>query len=76
MRVFVEQLDCTGSGLCEDALPEVFALGDDALATVRDDAGELVPGGAGPNGIEIAEEYVARAADVAAMCPGACIRCL
>ncbi len=45
MKVWIEQEYCTGDGLCEDLCPEVFAMGDDGLAHVKD-GGTLLDGGA------------------------------
>ncbi len=36
MRVWIDQDQCTGSGMCEDATPDVFFLDDD-LAYVKED---------------------------------------
>jgi len=36
MRVTVDE-NCTGCGLCEDACPEVFKVGDDDMAKVKED---------------------------------------
>ncbi len=75
MRVFVDQLACTGSGLCELAVPEVFRLGDDGLATVLDGERVLPNGGADEGGVEVPDELVSEVQDAAAVCPGACIHC-
>jgi ferredoxin len=75
VRVFVDQLACTGSGLCELAVPEVFQLGDDGLATVLDGDRALPNGGADEGGVEVPEDLAAAVRDAAAVCPGACIYC-
>ena len=73
MRVFVDQVDCTGSGQCEGIAPEVFVVGDDGLATVIDpDLGPLPDGGAGA-GAEVPAVAEARGRDALDVCPGACI---
>ena len=75
MKVFVEQVACTGGGLCENAVPEIFLLDDNGLATVREGDRVLPLGGEDEGGVEVPEELVSAVRDAAAVCPGACIIC-
>jgi ferredoxin len=46
MRVWIDQSQCLNSGLCEETAPDLFTLGDDDLAYVKQDDGILAkPGG-------------------------------
>lgn len=83
MRVWIDQDQCTGSGMCEDTAPDVFWMGEDGLAYVKEEDqhfGETKqfgpemgqPGGSEglarvPAGQEQAVEEAARE------CPGECI---
>ena len=75
MRVRVDQFNCTGSGLCEGLVPEVFAMDGNGLSTVVNAAGELLPDGGGPEGVEVPAELAATVRDAADACPGRCIMC-
>jgi ferredoxin len=75
MKVHVDQFACTGSGQCENAVPEVFALGDDGLATVLNADGEMLPDGGAPDGVDVPAELVQAVLDAADVCPGRCIVC-
>ncbi|HTV10320.1 MAG TPA: ferredoxin [Acidimicrobiales bacterium] len=69
MRVWIEQDYCTGDGLCEELCPEVFQMGDDGLAHVREElaaAGEAL-------GREVPAESEAGVLDAQAQCAGECI---
>ncbi|GAA4548287.1 ferredoxin [Pseudonocardia xishanensis] len=74
MRIYVDQLDCTGAGQCEQLAPDVFALLDDGLATVRDADGEPMADGGAPSGAVVDASRTARVLDAIDVCPGACIR--
>jgi ferredoxin len=75
VKVFVEQFACTGGGLCEAAVPEVFVLDASGLSTVKDGDRVLAAGGEEEGGAEVPEELVTAVRDAAAVCPGACIIC-
>jgi ferredoxin len=75
MKVYIDQLDCTGSGQCELMLPEVFVVTDDGLATVKDATGAPVPAGAMDVGVEVPVGMESQVRDAADVCPGACIHC-
>jgi len=60
MKVWIEQSYCTGDGLCQELCPDIFELGDDGLA-------HLKQGQAVPNGLEDS------VLDARAECPGECI---
>jgi ferredoxin len=74
MRVKIEQIDCTGSGLCELSVPAVFTLDDDGLAIVRSD-GPMAPADVDADGAIIPDEFLSDVRSAAAACPGACILC-
>ena len=73
MKVWIDQDLCTGDGLCEEICPQVFTLGDDGLAYVKD--GDRVlddPGGAG--GVApVPSELDDAVREAAEECPGECI---
>ncbi|ODU04253.1 MAG: hypothetical protein ABS81_10890 [Pseudonocardia sp. SCN 72-86] len=74
MRIYVDQIECTGAGHCESIAPAVFTLGDDGLATVVDqDLGPLPDGGA-ELGVQVPPDLATAVADAVDVCPGACIR--
>lgn len=73
MRVFVDQLSCTGAGQCELIAPEIFVVGDDGLATVKDATGAILPDGGADGGVEVPAALEAQVRDAADVCPGACI---
>jgi ferredoxin len=69
MKVWIDQEQCTSSGLCEVISPEVFQIEDDGLAHLR--GGDAAAAGrrvyAVPAGLR---DVVQEAAD---QCPGECI---
>jgi ferredoxin len=75
MKVRIDQFNCTGSGLCEGLVPEVFAMDGNALATVVTAAGQVLPDGGGLEGVEVPPELAATVRDAADACPGRCIMC-
>jgi ferredoxin len=75
VNVYVDQLGCTGAGLCEGAVPEIFAMGSDGLATVVAPDGTYLPRGGAPEGVEVPPELVQAVRDAADVCPGRCIMC-
>jgi ferredoxin len=75
VKVHVDELGCTGGALCEGAVPEVFAMGPDGLATVVGPDGELLPNGGAPTGVEVPDDLVQAVRDAAEVCPGRCIIC-
>ena len=80
MKVWIEQDQCTGDGLCEEICPPVFGLADNGLAYVKGIGQTALcgPDGQpihkGPRGLvdvdPALEEAVAEAAEE---CPGECI---
>ena len=82
MRVWIDQDQCTGSGMCEDAAPDVFFLEDD-LAYVKEEAtifGEtkmfsprygLLAGMAGEARVPAGQEDAVL--EASKDCPGECI---
>jgi ferredoxin len=68
MKVWIDQEQCTSSGLCEVISPEVFQIEDDGLAHLR--GGDAAAGRrvyTVPAGLH---DVVQEAAD---QCPGECI---
>jgi ferredoxin len=74
VRVKVDQLDCTGSAMCELSVPEVFVLDSSGLASVRSD-GVLACASVTPDGVAVPVELEEAVRAAAAGCPGACITC-
>jgi len=74
VRVKVDQMDCTGSGMCELSVPEIFALDAAGLATVRAD-GLLTGAIVTVDGVAVPAELEDAVRAAAAGCPGACISC-
>lgn len=68
MKVWIDQEQCTSSGLCEVISPEVFALESDGLAHLRQ--GDSTPGQRTYTVPEPLQGQVQEAAD---QCPGECI---
>lgn len=71
-RVFVDQVMCTGAGVCVSIAPGIFVLDEGGLATVIADGSPLPDGGA-PGGVAVEGEGLALARDAQAACPGGCI---
>lgn len=72
MQVWIDQVLCTGDGLCEEIAPEVFTLLDDGLAYVKQSGQALTdPGGA--ESLAPVPEAMDDAVIEAAECPGECI---
>ena len=74
MRVKVDQLDCTGSAMCELNVPEVFVIDSSGLVSVRSD-GVLAGASVTPHGVAVPGELEDAVRAAAAGCPGACIGC-
>lgn len=72
MKVWIDQANCIGSGLCEAIQPLVFAIGDDGLARVRQGDQVLAPGP--DHQAAVPAEYEADARDASDSCPGGCIQ--
>jgi ferredoxin len=66
MKVWIDQDQCTGSGLCEAIEPSVFLLDAEGLATVRDGDTE--------DAVTVPPQYERQVEEAAQACPGACIR--
>lgn len=81
MRVWIDQDLCTGDGLCEEICPQLFFMGDDGLAYVKEadwsDAETKVDGEPrlqGSSGCaSIPAELLDAAVEAAEDCPGECI---
>ncbi|MQA87377.1 MAG: ferredoxin [Streptosporangiales bacterium] len=72
MKVWIDQEECTGSGLCELIEPEVFTLGDDGLAYVRE-GDRVLPGGAAGSAL-VSQECEDNVLEARQGCPGRCIQ--
>jgi ferredoxin len=72
MRVWIDQEECTGAGLCEVIEPSVFVIGEEGLALVR--SGDAVQP-AGPTGtVTVTPENEREVREASLACPGRCIR--
>jgi ferredoxin len=72
MKVWIDQDECTGSGLCEAIEPNMFVLDAEGLAAVRDGDAIAPPG---PDGtVTVLPEYDRQVLEAAQACPGGCIR--
>jgi ferredoxin len=73
MRIWIDQSRCQNSGLCEEEAPNLFAVGDDFLAYVRDGSQILnSPGGEGSQA-EVPDDLTELAEECARACPASCI---
>ena len=73
MKVWIDQADCIGSGLCQAIEPQVFAIGDDdGLARVRQGDRVLPPGP--DNRATVPAECEANVQDAVDSCPAGCIQ--
>jgi ferredoxin len=73
MRVWIDQARCQNSGLCEEEAPELFAIGNDFLAYVRDGDAVLESPGGEESQAEVPGHLVSTAEACAKACPAACI---
>jgi ferredoxin len=73
MRVWIDQSLCQNSGLCEEEAPELFAVGGDFLAYVRQDGKILNEPGGEESKAEIPDHLVTVAETCAKACPAGCI---
>lgn len=71
MRIWIDQSKCQNSGLCEEEAPQLFAIGEDFYAYVREDGKALEGGEAGRALVPEHLEELAEAC--AAACPAQCI---
>ncbi len=73
MKVWIDQDLCTGDGLCEEICPQVFTLGDDGLAYVKDD-GQVLDDPGGAEGLaKVPTDYEDAVREASEDCPGECI---
>ena len=72
IRVYVDQVLCTGSMVCEMVAPDVFIMDTEGLATVLAE-GIAQPGGGAPIGTVVPNDQVKLVMDAVATCPGGCI---
>ena len=71
LRVWIDQDECTGDGLCVQYAPEVFEFDVDGLAYVKDGADELQtePGAQ----VDVPQKLLQDVLNSAKECPGTCI---
>jgi ferredoxin len=72
MKVWIDQDECTGSGLCEAIEPSVFVIDAEGLAAVRDGDTVAPPGPEGT--VTVSPEYERQVLEAGQACPGCCIR--
>lgn len=75
-KVWIDQDLCTGDGLCTELAPDIFEMGDDGLAYVKDENGvydgENLPAGA--KGLaQFAMGDFETVFEASEECPGECI---
>jgi ferredoxin len=80
MKVWIEQDQCTGDGLCEEIAPTVFGLHDDGLAYVKGVGQSALcgedgtPVNKGTKGlVAVSTELEAAVTEAEGECPGECI---
>lgn len=73
MRMWIDQSKCQNSGLCEEEAPQLFAIGDDFLAYVRQGSDVLDEPGGEAGQAEVPEDLTELAELCARACPAACI---
>jgi ferredoxin len=78
MRIWIDQDECTGDGLCEDVCAIAFEVGEDGVAHVREDAkyyGEhrLFGPGRADGKARVPADWEEAAVEAAETCPGECI---
>ncbi len=74
LRVWIDQEECTGDGLCVEYAPEVFEFDVDGLAYVKNAEDELLdPAGAQA---DVPAKLVLDVVNSAKECPGTCIHVL
>lgn len=74
LRVWIDQEQCTGDGLCVQYAPEVFEFDVDGLAYVKNDADELLTGPGAQ--ADVPAKLVLDVVNSAKECPGTCIHVL
>jgi len=70
MRVWIEQRECVGNGICEEMCPEVFYLDGD-IAYVLDGDQALPDGQAGT--LTVPYDLEEKVIEAAEECPAGCI---
>ena len=70
MKVWIEQHECVGNGVCEEVCPEVFHF-DGTLAFVKVDGRLLPQGRAGT--ADVPDDLIDRVIEAAEECPPGCI---
>ena len=70
LNITVNQRLCIGNGVCAEIAPEVFVLGDDDLAYLRDADGRVLPGGAS---VVVPQHLGAAVLEACDECPAGCI---
>ena len=77
MKVWIDQDLCTGDGICVEIVSDVFFMGDDGLAYVKDIdevANPKEPLKKGAEGLAaVPDDRLEEVVDAAEECPGDCI---
>ncbi|MEV7109899.1 ferredoxin [Streptomyces anulatus] len=73
MRIWIDQSKCQNSGLCEEEAPELFSIGEDFLAYVRQGDEVLDQPGGEASQAEVPEDQEELAELCAKACPVGCI---
>ncbi|WP_371476995.1 ferredoxin [Kitasatospora sp. NBC_00315] len=73
MRIWIDQAECQNSGLCEEEAPELFGIGNDFLAYVREEGRLLEQPGGEDSQAEVPEHLEELAEICARACPASCI---
>lgn len=73
MRMWIDQSQCQNSGLCEEEAPQLFAIGQDFLAYVRQGDRILDEPGGEESQAEVPDELMDVAEECARACPASCI---
>ena len=73
MKVWIDQDLCTGDGLCEEICAQVFTLGGDGLAYVKEGPYLLDDPGGVAGRAAVPTDYEDAIREAAEECPGECI---
>ncbi len=73
MRVWIDQVNCTGDGLCEELCPAVFTQEDDGLAYVKEKGVVLSEPGGRDSMAAVPPDLEDAVRDAQDQCAGECI---
>ena len=69
MKVWIDQDDCTGAGLCVDHCPELFIVLEDGIGYVHEGRHVITDA----EHVQVPRRYEQAAIDAVERCPGECI---